>query len=350
MRAPSYVKPSQKRYYALQGVGWGIFSVMHVLFSTMNLPFNVSTVVNGVFIGATGLLVSHGLRLCYLTHWFNINQIWSLLVKVLLCVLVATALWELAIIVVLHIGMLNYYDWKTISIPAAIFWYYYYFVVLSLWSLLYFSSKIVIDRRRDLVEKLQLEIALRDATLQNLKWQMNPHFLFNSLNSVRAMIRVDPDKAREMVTQMSGLLRQSLRSTERQTIPLHEELDSVRAYLALEKVRFEERLEYEIEVDDALLEQPVLPMSLQTLVENALKHGISQCPRGGWVKVRVAEERNQVLLTVQNSGQFDASAPQGTGLSNTRARLQLVFGEGAGLAVSQQGDDSVEAILWLTKQ
>ncbi|MDO3381372.1 sensor histidine kinase [Gilvimarinus algae] len=332
-------------YYALQLIGWLFFSAMHVLFSAMYLPFDMAVVFNGGFIGAAGFLCSHLLRQCYRTRWFKLERMALLIARALICVAIATALWEALIVFVLHMGMLKLYDWDSMSKPAAVFWYYYYFVALSLWSMVYFASKMLLARKREAMEKLKLELSLKESQLQNLKWQMNPHFLFNSLNSVRAMINENPARAREMVTQLAGLLRHALSDPQSATVSLGQELESVQAYLAIEKVRFEQRLEYQIDIAADLLQEPVLPMSLQTLVENAIKHGISQHPAGGMLSIRARREERALVIHIENPGRLAPGDGNGLGLKNTRERLHMAFGERSGVELRQADEQRVEAVI-----
>src|SRR5690606_9276799 len=122
------------------------------------------------------------------------------------------------------------------------------------------------------VERWRLQAAVKDAELAALRAQVNPHFLFNSLNSIRALIVEDPARAQQVVTQLAALLRYTLQAGATSTVPLEAELHAVRTYLALESIRLEERLRYTIDVDDAVRQAPVPPMLVQTLVENGIKH------------------------------------------------------------------------------
>jgi LytS/YehU family sensor histidine kinase len=129
-------------------------------------------------------------------------------------------------------------------------------------------------------KQVRLELALREAELRALEAQINPHFLFNCLNSIRALVIEDPPKAQDMITRFATLLRYNLNHESRHTVPLSAEAEVVADYLALEKVRFEDRLRLQIAIDPAVASLPVPPMILQTLVENALKHGIARLPQG----------------------------------------------------------------------
>ena len=187
--------------------------------------------------------------------------------------------------------------------------------------------------RRYREKEVRLELALRQAELRALEAQVNPHFLFNCLNSIRALVLENPPLAQDMLTRLARILRFNLHRDLMYTIPLSEEVEAVGDYLALEKVRFEERLRVEVEIAPDAAGARVPPMVLQTLVENALKHGIANLPAGGAVVIRAAVEGDTVKLEVENTGELKNSAgePKGLGLANARERLRLLYGDRARL-------------------
>src|SRR5664279_2455439 len=158
--------------------------------------------------------------------------------------------------------------------------------------------------RKDEVDKLNLEKTVKELELNTIKSHINPHFIFNSLNSIRAMVDENPQRARTAITELSNILRSSMQVEKMETVPLQKELDIVKDYLALEQMRFEERLKIEMQIDQDTLQQPVPPMMLQTLVENAIKHGISKQVSGGVVRVISRFKDDHMELLVQNTGQL----------------------------------------------
>ena len=215
------------------------------------------------------------------------------------------------------------------------------FLVLG-WFLIYFCYHFFHRSREAAAKEWQLRAAMRDSELRTLRTQLNPHFLFNSLNSLRGLIPECPERAQEAVTALAGLLRHTLRLSASPTVPLGQELEAARHYLALEQIRFEERLNYRIEVEDGLLAQPVPPMLLQNLLENALKHGIAQRPRGGWVTIEARGSGGMMQLRVTNPGTISAASDHGgLGLTNAREQLRLLYGEVASLELRSDGPDQV---------
>lgn len=184
----------------------------------------------------------------------------------------------------------------------------------------------------------RLRLAMQENELSTLRAQLNPHFLFNSLNSLRALIPEDPARAQEAVTTLARLLRHTLHLSRSRTVTLEREMEAAESYLALEKIRFDERLTFRFRVPDELKERDVPPMLLQTLVENAVKHGIARRPAGGRVDVEASSRGTDLILRVTNPGTLPATgASQGIGLANANEQLQLLFGAGAGLDLLQEG-------------
>src|SRR5258708_1851471 len=177
------------------------------------------------------------------------------------------------------------------------------------------------------------ELLARDAELRALKAQINPHFLFNSLNSITALTTVDPSRAREMCIRLSDFLRNTLGLGERENITWHEELQLARTYLEVEQVRFGARLHVEINVDDACSDCLVPPLVLQPLIENAVKHGIATMVDGGTIKVEGHVNDGLLEVSVENGFDPDSPSPRrhGLGLRNVRSRLETRFGSSATL-------------------
>jgi hypothetical protein len=211
-------------------------------------------------------------------------------------------------------------------------------VVFMVWTLCYAVALARRRAQRAELEKLQLEISVKDAELRALQFQVNPHFFFNSLNSIRAMIFQDPPAAADAVSQLAGMMRQRLQADHGATIPLGAELASVSAYLAIEKLRFDERLQARLEVDQELMSTPVPPMVVQTLVENAIKHGVERTVAP--CEVRIGAQLGAdglVRVEVRNQGRLaPSSASTRLGLSNAMQRLALQCGPLASCVLAEE--------------
>lgn len=221
-------------------------------------------------------------------------------------------------------------------------------VVFTVWWCVYFFYHMSDRFNRLKIEQLRLATEVKEAELRALKSQINPHFIFNALNSVRALIDEDPARARHAVTQLANLLRYSLQSAQAESVPFEDELRVVNDYLALEQVRHEERLRLRFDISPDTLGMAVPPLVLQTLVENAVKYGISPRPEGGTIEITARCNDGQLRLRVTNPGELEAdaagaTASTGLGLKNAAARLRLSFGERATLKVRSEAASLVVA-------
>lgn len=212
------------------------------------------------------------------------------------------------------------------------------------WIIFYYLYHYVNKIRKQEMDTLRLEALVKELELKTIKSHINPHFIFNALNSIRALIDEDPSRARKAVTELSTILRSSMQTGKLETVPLEKELKIVKDYLALEYIRFEERLQVEYDISENTLHQPIPPMMLQTLVENAIKHGISKKRDGGLVRVSSRIFNNSLELVIQNTGILNGYPDSGGfGLTSTQNRLSLLFGERAVFRIRQLTAEVVEA-------
>lgn len=295
-----------------------------------------------------GLLLTHYAR-PVMSRWGWKDLGWKALVpRVLLMATILSLLWS-------AIGYGYTYlcvdrPWPTKYSPALVFFISWLngTGLLAGWFCLYFFYHIFDRLNRLQFEQLRLVANLREAELRALKSQVNPHFLFNSLNSLRALIDEDAPRARESVTRLANMLRYSLQSGQLETVPFEEELRIVEDYLALEQVRHESRLTVRWRIADEARPLALPPMLLQTLVENAVKYGISTRREGGELTISAqydepAAGRTGLLhIRVTNPGDLNApvssvaaraGSSTGVGLRNASERLKLLFGDQATLTL-----------------
>lgn len=190
-----------------------------------------------------------------------------------------------------------------------------------------FAQKAIYTERA----KIKLEIHAKEIELTNLRTQLNPHFLFNSLNSIQALTLTEPKMAREAIIKLSDLLRVSLSFYELKDISFQEELALVKNYLDLEKIRFDDRLSYKTSVSKTVLGARVPPMSLQLLAENAIKHGIGKLKNGGEITIFAQKKNNTLVFGIQNTGSIapensEKKTRKGIGLENLNRRLLINYG------------------------
>ena len=216
--------------------------------------------------------------------------------------------------------------------------------VLSGWIAFYFAVASYRDHRAGLEERLRLESALKEAELRALRTQINPHFLFNSLNLLRALIPRELKQPREAVTLLADVLRASLAVGESETIPLTRELATVDSYLAIEQLRYGSRLQVKRDIASTTGGWPVPPFLVQSLVENAVKFGVSPREAGGEICLTTEIRGNDLLISVTNPGTIaDGTNSTGLGLKNARRRLGFLFGPSARLTLEQREADLVAA-------
>ncbi len=175
------------------------------------------------------------------------------------------------------------------------------------------------------IKKVRLETMIKELELKTIKSQINPHFIFNALNSIRALVDEDPQRARQAITELSNILRSSIQVDKVEITSLEKELDIVKDYLALEYIRFADRLKVVYEVDSKTLSHQIPPMMLQTLVENAIKHGLSKQPGDCTIKIISNVENDKLVLIVQNTGLLQQAEKDGFGLQSTRERLNILY-------------------------
>lgn len=216
------------------------------------------------------------------------------------------------------------------------------------WSALYFAYQFLQKNRQVEIEKWKLQASFKDAELSALKSQVNPHFIFNSLNNIRSLVVEDGEKARDSITHLSDLLRFSIQFDQFEKVSLEKEMEVVKDYLELESIQLEERLNYRFDISKECGEINLPPMIVQTLVENAIKHSINELPNGGQVLVESQLSNDYLKIFVKNSGQLKDDVPgkrKGIGIKNARERLRLLYGEKASLHVENMNEQMVCAII-----
>lgn len=226
-----------------------------------------------------------------------------------------------------------------------------YGLAFLIWSAMYFLINTLENFRKAEIENLRWEALRTETELNRLKSQLNPHFMFNAMNVIRALVDENPVRSKDAITQLSGLLRNTLQFSKHKFIALEQELEVVRDYLSLESARMEERLRitWNISADCESFEVP--PLMLQTLVENCIKHGIARIPEGGVVSITAKCNETGLQLRLENSGKYDSSLKpeSGFGLKNSLERLNLLYGEAAHLTIKNSDHNTVITELFIPK-
>jgi LytS/YehU family sensor histidine kinase len=200
-------------------------------------------------------------------------------------------------------------------------------VVFCLWNVIYFGFQYFQNYKRTEINSLRYLAASKESELNNLKAQLNPHFMFNSMNSIRALIDEDPAKAKVAVTQLSNILRTTLLMDKGKEIVLKDEINLVKDYLNLEHIRYEERLSYEFKIAEDVQNCMIPPFMIQTQVENAIKHGISKLPGNGNIFIEAFKLLDVLKIKISNTGKLNTDKPlTGIGFKNSIQRLELLYG------------------------
>lgn len=343
-----------RKYWLFQAFGWGSFILLHVFFN-WSLGKLATASERDSFLGRLGIFIALGLVLTHLMRFIIIRS--NILQKRLdrqiagffLITLVFSCMAGFGELLLREeFGLLSKNDLLLIQqdkyIVLTVGYSFNAFIYYFIWSAIYFMYHYIAKSRKQQLDTLRLESLVKELELQTIKAHINPHFIFNSLNSIRALVDENPGRARAAVTELSNILRSSMQSDKMETVSLEKELSIVKDYLALENMRFEDRLKVEYDVDENTLDQPVPPMMLQTLVENAIKHGISQELNGGVVRVISGFRGDYHHLVVQNTGYLNGyQHSEGFGLSSTTNRLSLLYGDRARFEIRQLSPTTVEA-------
>jgi sensor histidine kinase YesM len=219
------------------------------------------------------------------------------------------------------------------------------FIFMLIWLVFYISIKTIIRLRAVKIKQLELQSEIKEAQLNTLKGQINPHFMFNSLNNIRGLILEDQHKARDMLTRLSEMLRYSLNKENADTIDLSEELEMVENYIALSKIQLEKRLTIKQTIDKTLMSCQIPPMLIQMLVENAIKHGIANQAQGGTVSLNICKKDNKLIIQVINTGKLvQASQSTQLGIINIQKRLKLLYNSQANFTLQEQNQHVIATI------
>ena len=342
----------KKLYWSLQAVGWSGYALMLILLRALSdesvLPLMPKLILTSFF-----FFVS--------THWFR-----KLLIHFELLAASLPGFLPLAVAGAFGLGVLNYlfdiitsYLYGMLSATDLQFGYIFLHILSTgiiyfLWILMYFGYHYFLRYQASL--KYQTEI--KEMELNRLKSQLNPHFIFNALNSIRALVDESPRDAKESITQLSSILRSTLVMSKNKLIAFEDELQTVKDYLALEGIRFEERLRVNFDIDPRSFWCQVPPLMVQTLVENAIKHGISNLPCGGGLLLKTFfDGLDRMHIQIVNSGQLKEKGGEEKregrgqyGIENTKRRLKLIYGDKASFSIQNISELQVMVELVIPKE
>ncbi len=337
----------RKFYWVFQIGGWFLYSLVNIFFYFSAEAFDPRQMASFFLMGSFYMISTHIFRI-FIIRWGWLKlYITKLLPRVVMAVVL------LSIIHYIFLGVVS----TVIGTFDGRVYFGQFFVLINLmsstiiyflWSMIYFMYHYVENYNTT----LKYDAAINEIKLNRLKAQLNPHFIFNALNSIRALVDENPRKAKTAITQLSHILRNSLVMDNKRLIPLKDEIKTVKDYLELEGVRFEERLQVSFDLQEGSDQFEVPPLMLQTLVENGVKHGISTLMEGGHIHISTKVEDEVLQIQIRNSGQYVNGSQvkhDGYGLENTKERLLLIFGEKASFQIENENDSTVLTSLTVPK-
>lgn len=332
-------------YWIVQLLGWGLFCTLLGITKYSVGEFSTSLIIQLLELFILLIAITHLMRYILLRYdWINL-KLRSMIPRVIILNYL-TALVLISITFSLSLLRNEETNLKLIDLFINSWVHTLFFL---LWTAIYLTNHLVQKSRTQELNNLQLTASHQEIELKTLREQLNPHFLFNSLNSIRALVEIEPQHAKNAITTLSSLLRNSLQMGKKTKVPLSDEIALVEEYLKLEKIRFEERLDYMIEVH-AKQEILIPPFIIQTLVENAIKHGIAKSKSGGQIKIIVTSVPKQLKITVSNTGILGPKNTNGIGVENARRRLKLQYGDSAKLDIQERNNTVEATILIIDKE
>lgn len=338
------MQKKQSIYWTCQFSGWLFYTAINLFFFKLSYKTDTLDIIIFLLWFPLGISITHLYRLIIINKNVVKYKIAFQVPFIIISSFLMSCLFFLFNVFVINLFSEVSYQTDIVAAFAKIL---SLMLIFFIWSVIYFGFHFFDNYKKTEIQNLRLEANKNEIELNTLKSQLNPHFMFNSMNSIRALIDEDPKKAKLAVTQLSNILRNTLLMNKNKFISCEEEIKLVSDYLALEQIRYEERLNYDLDIAPNTLQIPVPPMMIQTLVENAIKHGISHIPEGGEIKVRTFLNDTTLTIEVKNTGQLNSKSTTitGIGVDNTTNRLQILYGEKASFRLQNTNDNNVLSII-----
>jgi len=334
-------------FWILQLIGWGIPGSLNTFGAWITTDINKNyLIVKGFLFLFAGIIASTMVRY-YLKKRVKFEKFQNNEIKIILIAwLIGTIIFVLLLLPDIYIYTLFYEEKHETTSLEIISTIANATLFILFWLVFYIAIKVSRNFRQNRMERLKLKATLKESQLNTLKGQINPHFMFNSLNNIRGLMLEDVDKSREMITRLSEMLRYSLTKNSLDKIALTEELEMVENYIALSKIQLEDRLDFTKEIDKTVLKTEIPPMLVQMLIENAIKHGISNLPKGGKVNLKIIKEANNLIIEVANTGKLiiDKTSTK-VGLENIKKRLSLLYQNKASFSLLEIKENVVAKIV-----
>ena len=314
------------------------------LYFIYNIRFDFAFVDSNIY---TFLFFIFGISLWYPVKYMAIesHSVFNLLFNHSITIAITSVIWLYSGYFILS-NLFPDYDpflFSTLFLRFLLGFLLFTIVVILSYVLIYYNNF-----KTKLVEETELNSLIKEAELKSLKYQINPHFIFNSLNSIASLTTTNPQKSNEMTINLSNYLRKTLSGNEKLKISLKEEIDNIKLYLEIEKVRFEEKLEFTLNVENGCSEIKIPSMILQPLIENVIKHGVYESTEKIMIRLNCNLEKDYLKLVIENNYDKDSVSfrGEGIGLKNIQSRLKLVYNQ-ENLLTIKKGEEIFTATLFI---
>jgi sensor histidine kinase YesM len=338
-----------KIYWYCQFGGWFFFVLIELITYINALGYSHGLLINGLSNWVAGIFLTHIYRLIVIkANWLNLPLQKLIPRCIFMIILVSIPLSFLNVILdhyTIPSSNIEQFDFgkeflSRINFDVLPIFFFNLSKYVFLWAIVYHFFVYWEKLLKTETDKFELQAVLKETQYNNLKTQLNPHFLFNSLNGIRTLVDLDPENAKVAITKLSGLLRGSLKMEKNKTVALQDEMITVNDYLDIEKIRFNNRLNIVLEISPETLKSNLPPMMIQTLVENGIKHGISNLKNGGTIFIKSFVRNQNTVIQITNSGQYNPTT-SGLGIENTKERLRILFDDKANFSIKNLDDKNV---------
>lgn len=337
----NYICNVQKisKYSVFQITGWTVFAFFNIYIAFLTQEISFSIIIINLLFSIAGILLTHVYRNYLIKKkWIKLQS-----EKLIANIFYASIIFSICSTIVYYSLSFIFYNEiiQQLKFQQLVGAFISILILFAIWNALYFIWNYIEKNRQVVINQLKSEALMKDLEIKSIRANLQPHFIFNSLNSIRALIDENPMLAREAITKISNILRNSI-SKQEEMDTLENELKLVEDYLDLEKIRFEERLHFSKQMNENTLHIKVPTMMLQTLVENAIKHGISMLSEGGEIIIQSFVENEYVIIQIKNTGNLKTINTNenslGFGLHASQQRLNYLYDNKSELSICEKNN------------
>lgn len=326
-------------FWWVNGVGWFAVTIINIIFQTEYLTENFDAIGYSFVITVPSFLVTLIIRYVILKFRIIEKPIGFIIPYLFVITIIAT----LICVITFSVLIVSIFPHQTTSVGEMFRSSFQFGMLILVWILFYGGYLFFENQQRLNQQQLKLLLKLKEAELNNLRKQLSPHFLFNSLNNIHSLIRIDPEKAREAILNISDLLRYVLNYQNKETVTIEEEMEIVAIYMQLNSIHLESNVKFQVAIDSSLSNIHIPPLSIQLMVENALKHGT--IVNGAVVSVKAYLSDGKKIIEVVNPGKMSQKNNEGIGIPNLNHRLTAIFGENVTFEIFEKENTVISQII-----